>query len=253
MSDDDDWPRGRRVLITGAAGGIGSAMARAFATRGAEMVLADRSEEGLAAVAATLPGPCTQLLFDQGDAASLAALAEAAGPVDVLLNNAGVLEIGLLLDTAPEAIERILRIDLIGPVTLARLIAPGMAARGGGVIVNTASQLAFDGAVTRGIYATAKAGLVQFTRTAGAEWAQLGVRVCALAPGRTLTPMIAATLAAPGAREKALAGIPRGRFGTAEEMAELALFLASPAADYIVGETLIADGGYVLVSGRGAS
>ena len=250
-----DWLAGKRVLITGAAGGIGSAMARAFAAGGADLLLADRAAEGLAKVAEGVKGET--FTFDQADAGSIAALAEAVGGVDILLNNAGILEVAPLIDTDPAAIDRILRTNLIGPITLARLLAPGMAERARGadmmsVIVNTASQLAFDAAVGRGIYAIAKAGLVQFTKTAGAEWAPLGVRVCAIGPGRTLTPMNAKLLADPIDRAKALAGIPSGRFGSADEMAQLVLFLASPAADYVVGETLVADGGYVLVSGRGA-
>lgn len=253
MADETQWPHGKRVLVTGAAGGIGSAMAQAFAAKGASLVLADRDETGLARLAAALPGPSVRLAYDQGDTASMIELVAAAGPIDILMNNAGILEVGPLLDMAPETIERILRINLTGPITLARLMAPGMIARGSGVIVNTASQLAFDAAVTRGIYSAAKAGLVQFTRTAGAEWAPLGVRVVALAPGRTLTPMTAKVLGTPEARATALAGIPGGRFGSAAEMGDLALFLASPAAGYVVGETLIADGGYVLVSGRGAA
>ena len=255
MHANTDWLIGKRVLITGAAGGIGSAMARAFAAGGAELLLADRAADGLAKIAADVKGAA--FTFDQSDAGSITALAEAVGSIDILLNNAGILEVAPLIDTDPSAIDRILRTNLIGPITLARLLVPGMAERARGadtmsVIVNTASQLAFDAAVGRGIYAIAKAGLVQFTKTAGAEWAPLGVRVCAIGPGRTLTPMNAKLLADPLDRARALAGIPSGRFGSADEMAQLVLFLASPAADYVVGETLVADGGYVLVSGRGA-
>ena len=122
-----------------------------------------------------------------------------------------------------------------------------MVARGSGVIVNAASQIAFTGGPGRAIYGTTKAGIVQFTRAAAAELAPYGVRVVALAPGRTLTPMTAPVLEDPAYREQSLARIPAGRLGEAQEMARLALFLASPLADYVVGETLIADGGYVLV------
>ena len=121
-----------------------------------------------------------------------------------------------------------------------------MVKRGSGVIVNTASQIAFTGGPERAIYGTAKAGLVQFTRAAAVELAPHGVRVVALAPGRTLTPLTEKQLADPAYLAASLARIPAGRIGDAEEMARLALFLASPLADYVVGETLIADGGYIL-------
>ena len=122
-----------------------------------------------------------------------------------------------------------------------------MVERGSGVIVNTASQIAFTGGPERAIYGTAKAGLVQFTRAAGVELAPHGVRVVALAPGRTPTPLTEEQLSDPDYLAASLARIPAGRLGDAGEMARLALFLASPLADYVVGETLVADGGYVLV------
>ena len=237
---------GRRVLVTGAAGGIGSAMARVFVAHGGEVVLADRDEAGLRAIAASLPAGGTWHVYDQADHASVTSLAEAVGPVDVLLNNAGIVALGPILEHDPPTIERIVLTDLVGPMVLARAVAGPMIDRGGGVIVNTASQLAFCGAGERAAYAAAKAGIAQFTRSVAAEWAPHGVRVVALAPGRTLTPINAAVLATPEQREAALAGIPYGRFGEAVEMARLALLLASDLADYVVGETLIADGGYVI-------
>jgi NAD(P)-dependent dehydrogenase (short-subunit alcohol dehydrogenase family) len=115
------------------------------------------------------------------------------------------------------------------------------------VIVNTSSQIAFTGGPGRALYGTTKAGLVQFTRAAAAELAPHGVRVVSLAPGRSLTPMTAGALADADYRAASLAQIPAGRLGSADEMARLALFLASPLADYVVGETLIADGGFVLL------
>lgn len=235
---------GRRVLITGAASGIGAAMAAAFAAHDAQVVLADRHPGALETVAA--PIGAEWHVYDQADLGSIAALAAAAGAVDVLMNNAGMLAVGPLAEQDPEVIRDVITVDLIGPMVLARHIAPGMIARGGGVIVNTASQLAFCGGEGRAAYAAAKAGIVQFTRSAAAEWARHGVRVAALAPGRTLTPMTGDLLATEEQRTAGLAHIPAGRYGHPAEMAKLALFLASPIADYVVGATLIADGGYVV-------
>ena len=242
---------GRRVLVTGAAGGLGSRMARAFHAHRAAVVLADRGrapeQARLASLGAELRvGAADRHAFDQADPASVEALARAAEPVDVLLNNAGVLHVGPFLEMTPDAIERLIATNLTGPVLLARAVARGMAARGSGVIVNTASQIAFTGGPERAIYGTAKAGLVQFTRAAAAELAPHGVRVAALAPGRTPTPLTEKALADPDYLAASLARIPAGRLGDPDEMARLALFLASPLADYVVGETLIADGGYIL-------
>lgn len=236
---------GKRILVTGAAGGIGSAIARAFHAHGATLMLADINREGLAQVARELPGS-TALICDQSDPDSIAALAQAAGEVDVFMNNAGILRTGPLLEASAAEVDEVIRTNLIGPMQLILAIAPGMVGRGSGVIVNTASQLAFTGAATRSLYATAKAGLVQFTKAAAAELGPQGVRVVALAPGRTRTPLNAHLLADEKELAWSLKRIPSRRIGEAAEMARLALWLASPLADYVVGETLIADGGYVL-------
>jgi NAD(P)-dependent dehydrogenase (short-subunit alcohol dehydrogenase family) len=238
---------GRRVLVTGAAGGIGSAIAKVFAAHGGELILADIDVDALKKQAGKLDKGVSVHQYDQSDASSIAKLATMVGSVDIFCNNAGMNQAGLFLEQSPETIQRVIAIDLIGPVLLARHIGEGMVARGGGVIVNTASQLAFHGSATRAAYAAAKAGLVQFTKSAAAEWAPHGVRVVALAPGRTLTPMTTPLLSTEEQRTEGLKHIPAGRYGSREEMAKLTLFLASDAASYIVGETLVADGGYVLL------
>ena len=238
---------GRRVLVTGAAGGIGSAIAKVFSAHGGELILADIDVDALKKQAGKLDKGISVHQYDQSDASSIAKLATMVGSVDIFCNNAGMNQAGLFLEQSPETIQRIIAIDLIGPVLLARHIGEGMVARGGGVIVNTASQLAFHGSATRAAYAAAKAGLVQFTKSVAAEWAPHGVRVVALAPGRTLTPMTTPLLSTEEQRTEGLKHIPAGRYGSREEMAKLTLFLASDAASYIVGETLVADGGYVLL------
>ena len=237
---------GRRVLVTGAAGGIGSAMSRAFAAHGADLVLADSDQAGLDSLAQSLDRRSACHVYDQADNASVVELAQNVGRVDVLLNNAGIVVRGPLLDHDPATIARIVLTNLVGPIVLAREIAGQMIERRRGVIVNTASQLAFSGAATRVAYAASKAGVVQFTRSAAAEWAPYGVRVVALAPGMTLTPMSASLLANDERREAAIAHIPCARFGDAAEMGRFAVLLASDLADYLVGETLVADGGYVV-------
>jgi NAD(P)-dependent dehydrogenase (short-subunit alcohol dehydrogenase family) len=237
---------GKRVLVTGAAGGLGGAFARAYHDAGATLVLADRDADGLERFAKTLGSRIECHRYDQGELASLAALAKAAGAVDILVNNAGILLVSPLMETDPATIERVIRVNLIGPMVLTRHIGGEMAKRGSGVILNISSQLAFCGAEGRSAYAAAKAGIAQFTRTAAVELAAKGVRVVAIAPGRLLTPMTSYLTGDPERYKAGIARVPVGRYGTPEEIAKLALFLTSEDADYIVGETVIADGGYVL-------
>lgn len=237
---------GRRVLITGAAGGLGTAFARTFRDAGAKLLLADKDRTGLDRLRAALGGDAMALVYDQADLASLDGLARAAGPVDILINNAGLLLVKPIAETKPEEMRDLILVDLVGPMVLIGLIGPAMAARGGGVVVNISSQLAFCGAEGRSVYAAAKAGLAQFTRSAAMEFGRQGVRVLAVAPGRLLTPMTTYLHSDEAAYQDGIARVPVGRYGTPEEIAELVLFLASPAASYVVGETVIADGGYVL-------
>ena len=166
--------------------------------------------------------------------------------LDVLVNNAGMLVAKPLLETSLEEIRRLVETDFIGVARLMQLIGRGMVERRRGVVLSIGSQTAFSGGENRGVYAAAKAAVSQITRAAAAEWGPHGVRVLCLAPGRSLTRMTAET-ARPGyTGDRGLARVPLGRWGTAEEVAKVAVFLASDASSYITGETVIADGGYVI-------
>ena len=237
---------GKRALVTGAASGIGAAMARTFHAHGATMVLADRDVDGLEKIQLELPGS-QSVAFDQAEPASILAMAESAGPVDVLLNNAGVLWAGPFAEMPMVEMDRVATINFLGPMRVAHAVGQGMLERGGGVIVNTSSQLAFHGSAERAVYASTKAGIAQFTKSIAAEWAPRGVRVVAIAPGRTLTNINSYLLEDGEKRAQALEGIPAGRLAEASEMARLALLLASDVLGYVVGETVISDGGYVLL------
>lgn len=236
---------GRRVLITGAAGGLGTAFARAFGNAGATLLLADKNQTGLDELRSVLGGAATAHVYDQADLASMERLARAAGRVDILINNAGMLLVKPISETTPEEMRDLMMVDLVGPMVLTRLLGPSMAAAGGGVIINVSSQLAFCGAEGRSVYAAAKAGLAQFTRSSAVEFGRHGVRILAVAPGRLLTTMSTFLGKDEVAYKAGIARVPVGRYGTPEEIADLVLFLASPNASYIVGETVIADGGYV--------
>jgi len=236
---------GKRVLLTGATGGFGRAMAELFAAQGACLVLADLPSEELAQLAGH-HGAASHG-YDQGDLDAVEQLAAEAGEVDVLVNNAGVLLTKPLLDTTAEDISRLLAVDLAGVMTLTIAVGRGMVERRAGTVLMIGSQTALYGAKGRGVYAAAKAGVSQLARTAAVEWAPYGVRVVCLAPGRALTPMSAVALADPEAHAAGLEHIPLGRYGTPEEIARVAVFLVSEAASYVTGSTVVADGGYLLL------
>jgi len=243
LSADFDFT-GRRILVTGAANGFGAAMADLLHAAGARLVLADLEEGPLAEVAHRCGAEAH--VFDQADPASVERLATAAGPVDTLINNAGVLVAKPLLETSLEEIRRTIDVDFVGALRLMQLIGGGMVERRRGVILSIGSQTAFSGGENRAVYAAAKAAVSQITKSAAVEWGPHGVRVVCLAPGRSLTRMSRNTVKEGQSGDRGLARVPLGRWGTAEEIAKLAMFLVSDAAAYITGETVIADGGYVL-------
>lgn len=235
---------GRRILVTGAANGFGEAMADLFHAAGAALVLADIEEEPLVQVATRCRAEYH--LYDQSDIASIERLVAAAGPVDTLINNAGILVAKPLLETTMEEARRIIDVDLLGALRLMQLVGAGMVSRKRGVILSIGSQTAFSGGENRAVYAAAKAAISQLTKSAAVEWGPHGVRVLCLAPGRALTRMSRSTVKEGQSGDRGLARVPLGRWGTAAEIAKLAMFLVSDAAAYVAGETLIADGGYVL-------
>ncbi len=186
LADDLNYT-GRRVLITGAANGFGAAMAAAFSEAGATVVMADIERETLLPAAARLGAEAH--VFDQSDPASIDALATAAGVVDVLINNAGMLTAKPLLETTAAEMRQLVDVDFLGVALMMRAFGAGMVARGQGVVLNISSQTAFCGGEGRAIYAAAKSAVAQLTRSAAVEWGPAGVRVLALAPGRCLTRM----------------------------------------------------------------
>ena len=235
---------GRRVLITGAANGFGAATARRFHAQGASVVLADIEAQPLAALADELSAP--SVVYDQADSRSIASLADAVGTVDVLVNNAGALVAKPLLETSEDEARKLIDTDFLGVLLLTQHFGRRMVERRRGVIVSVGSQTAFCGGENRGIYAAAKAAISQLTRSAAVEWGPYGVRVVCLAPGRSITRMTQQTASPGWTGDRGLARVPLGRWGSAQEIADLIVFLASDAAAYITGETLIADGGYVI-------
>ena len=150
-----------------------------------------------------------------------------------------------LLETSLEEMTRTIDVDFVGALRLLQQVGRGMVERKRGVILSIGSQTAFCGGENRAVYAAAKAAIIQITKAAAVEWGPHGVRVLCLAPGRSLTRMTVQTTQEGKSGDRGLARVPLGRWGTADEVAKMALFLASDAASYVTGETLIADGGYV--------
>src|SRR5882724_11307956 len=237
---------GKTACVTGAASGIGRATAILLADLGAFVHAADRDEKGLDTLAATRPNAFKPVAYDQADKESIERLASAVGAVDILVNNAGVLLYEPLLDLKWDDLERVVSTNLVGAIGLTRLIGATMITRRKGAIVHTGSQLSFNGAEFRAVYAAAKAGISQFVKTAALEWGPHGIRVNCVAPGRTLTAINRHLLSDPKEYAEAIKRIPLGRFGQPEDIARAITFLASDASSYVTGQTLVVDGGWVL-------
>lgn len=236
---------GKSVLVTGAANGFGAATSKLLFEHGARLVLADREGESLNRIARELNA--TAHVYEQADPASIQRLAADVGEIDILINNAGILVAKPLLETSVEEIQQLVSVDFVGAALMMKLIGAGMVKRQRGVVLSIGSQTAFCGGENRAIYAAAKAAISQLTRSLAVEWGSSGVRVVCLAPGRALTRMTMTSTALPSSTlDRGLSRVPLGRWGTPEEIAKMIVFLVSDAASYVTGETVIADGGYVL-------
>jgi L-xylulose reductase len=232
---------GQRAVVTGAASGIGRAVARRLAAEGATVLGLDTNEEGLAEAFDSLAGG-RFLVADVRSEEAAAAAAEA----DVLVNAAGVLERHDFLEHPLEAWQRTLAVNLVAPQRLSRVFAHARIDAGApGAIVNVCSIESFVAIPGHAAYTASKSALLLLTRAFALELAPHGIRVNAVAPGVTETGMNAA-LRAVGEHAAALSErIPMGRFATPAEQAAGVCFLASPEASYITGATLLADGGWL--------
>jgi NAD(P)-dependent dehydrogenase (short-subunit alcohol dehydrogenase family) len=242
------------VVVTGAARGIGKAIARRFLEEGARVVAADIDADGGSALVAELGaiGAVRFVACDVGDAASVANLVASAiaafGEIDVLVNNAAILAAVDFLDLAEADFDRVLRVNLKGAFLCGQAVARHMVERvkaGGtaGAIVNLSSVNAVFAIANQVPYSVSKGGINQLTKVMALSLAPHGIRVNAIGPGSIMTEMLAAVMDDEAARKRILSRTPLGRIGDPAEIAAIAVFLASEQASYITGQTIYADGG----------
>jgi NAD(P)-dependent dehydrogenase (short-subunit alcohol dehydrogenase family) len=238
------------ALVTGASRGIGAAVAEALARAGAAVACAARTVDQVEASATRIRargGRACAVRLDVTRADEIAAAVREVearlGPIDVLVNNAGVTLDKPTVEVSDEEWERVLATNLTAMFRLARSVAPGMLARGRGRIINIGSMYGRIGVARYAAYCASKAGVEALTRSLAVEWARHGVRVNCLAPGYVNTDIPRAALADPETRRLFLSKIPERRIAEPEELGTLAVYLASPASDYMTGQTLYFDGG----------
>ncbi|MBP6876966.1 MAG: SDR family oxidoreductase [Phenylobacterium sp.] len=243
---------GRSALITGAAGGIGLGCARAFAAEGCDLVLLDLDEARVVAAAQELAEASGRqvhaLACDIADseAARMAVIRAAAllGKIDVLVNNAGMLVAGDILDAQLEDFDRVMAVNLRAPFVVGQTVARHMVdARIKGSIINMSSINAVLAIPNQIAYVASKGGLAQLTKAMALGLAPHGVRVNAIGPGTIVTDILKGVMADDEARRRVLQRTPLGRFGEADEIGRVAVFLASDDSSYITGQTIYPDGG----------
>lgn len=238
---------GRRALVTGSAGGLGKAITLALATAGAEVVGADIAKGTNREVAGAVVG--TAVTLDVSDKQAVEAAVEdissRLGPIDVLVNSAGIGGRGTAADYPPDLLARVIDVNVKGSLYMCQAVGRRMIEQGRGSIINIASiggLVGFPGSLG---YQTSKGGVVQMTRSLAVEWAASGVRVNAVAPGHIATELVRRQWETePELREFFLSRTPMGRLGTPADVAGPVVFLAGDAAAMITGQIIAVDGGY---------
>ena len=239
---------GSTALITGATSGIGRAIALRLSGAGADVVVHGRSPERGAQTVREIENAGGKARFVAADLSrpdEVRRLADEAGPVDILINNAGVYRFGATADTDDAFFDEHVDINLRAPHILVQKLVPGMAGRGRGAVVNLSTVAASTPARTAGIYGATKAGVELLTRVWADEFGRSGVRVNAVSAGPTETPGTAVT---PGLTEGLATTTALGRVADPDEIASAVMFLASPAASYINGAILHATGGQLAIA-----
>jgi len=245
---------GQVAVVTGGSMGIGGAAARAFAEAGATTVVADVNEAQGEALAAELRGQGLDVHYVRADVSSdeqMKRLMEQAhaikGRLDILYNNAGVAIGGEVVETSEADWQKVLDVNLGGVFRGCKYAIPYMLRQGNGAIVNCSSTQAINGFMGWAAYSASKGGILAFTRQAAIQYAKMGIRINAVAPGTIMTPMNEKIFREAEDPEALIRlwneAHPIGRFGQPREIADLVLYLCSDAASFITGQTFVADGG----------
>ena len=235
----------RLALVTGGGSGIGAAIARAASRAGYRVAIMDAQADAAEAMAREL-GHAVALPCDVTDELAVdAALASLGATPDLLVNNAGIVKFGHLVDMSVKDFRRVLEVDLVGVYILSRAVGLMMRARGQGNIVNISSINAITPSLGTNAYAAAKGGLVTMTKLLALELGPHGVRVNSVSPGFVDGGMSTAVFANPRTRDIRTKAVPLRRLGSTEDIAQAVMFLASDAAAYVHGQDLGVDGGLV--------
>ncbi len=243
---------GKVAVVTGGNSGIGRGMAMGLAEAGATVVIAARDDEKSQRVAAEIEAASGRALpvhVDVTDAVAISKMVDQVlselGRIDILINNAGTNIRQLPQDTEIEAWRTVIETNLTSALLCSQAVYPAMKAAGGGKIINNGSMASIFGFAQGVAYAAAKGGVVQLTKSLAVAWAEDNIQVNCLLPGWVDTPLtIGARRDIPGLHDKVVARCPAGRWGTTEDFAGIAVFLAGAGSDYITGTAIPVDGGY---------
>jgi 2-deoxy-D-gluconate 3-dehydrogenase len=242
---------GRAAIVTGASRGLGRAMALALAGAGADVALASRSVAELEETARAIEKLGRRALVVPTDVtvyAQVEALVERAaqdfGRLDIVVNNSGIAAVMPVAEMPPEDFRRTVEVNLVGVFNGCRAAAGRLIAQKAGKIINLASVLGASGLSGYAAYSASKGGVIALTRALAVEWARYNIQVNAMAPGWFVTDMNSEAFADPKVRERLLRDVPARRTGRLEEIGPLVVYLASPASDYMTGQTVFLDGGH---------
>ena len=247
---------GKVALITGASRGIGLAIARAYAAAGAEVALSSRKQDGLDLAAEMIReegGVALPVAAHSGDSLAVEALVDRVtaewGGIDILVNNAATNpHFGPILTAEESHWDKILDVNVKGYFRVVKACVPAMKARGGGKVINMSSVAGKEPQPMMGIYSVSKAAVIMLTEVLAAELAADNIQVNAIAPGFVKTKFSSVLWQTEEINDALLRSIPQGRMAEPEEIAGMALYLASPASDFVTGATFIVDGGQLVGS-----
>jgi 2-hydroxycyclohexanecarboxyl-CoA dehydrogenase len=242
--------QGKVVVVTGAGRGMGAAIAERLTAEGARVAVTDVDEKSAAETAAALEG-AAGFRLDITDAAEVSArvgeITDALGPIDALVNNAGWDQLAPFLDTDEDLWDRLIDINLRGPIRMVKAVLPQMVERRAGRIVNISSDAGRVGSTGEAVYSACKAGIIGFSKTVAREMARYGITVNAICPGPTATPLLESMV---GEHEKLIESlkraIPLGRLGEPDDVAGAVAFMVSDDAGFITGQTLSVSGGLAM-------